>query len=77
MFVEGENFTATGQWEAREWAKTPNYFASTVANVFHSRRAYMHGPSNASSAGDGAAAMVTVPHSGVFTVLARYEAPYR
>ena len=27
VFVEGENFTSSGSWESREWAKTPNYFA--------------------------------------------------
>ena len=77
-FIEAENFTAAGGWEAREWAKTPNYFASTVANVFHSRRAYMHGPSAAVDPElDGATASLVVPHAGEFTVLVRYEAPYR
>ena len=62
-----------------EWRGTPgrpHYFASTVADVFHSRRAYLHGPLNATAA-DGAATSVTVPAAGTYTVLVRYEAPYR
>ena len=79
VFAEGENFTAVagGSWEPREWAKSPHYFASTVANVFHSRRAYLHGPQNATGPTEGAATSVTIPAAGEYTVLVRYEMPYR
>ena len=79
VFAEGENFTAASgsSWESREWAKSPHYFASTVADVFHSRRAYLHGPENATAATDGAASTVIVPAAGEYTVLVRYEMPYR
>jgi hypothetical protein len=79
VFAEAENFTAlpSSSWEAREWAKSPHYFASTVANVFHSRRAYLHGPQNATNATEGAASSVSVPAAGEYTVLIRYEMPYR
>lgn len=80
VFAEAENFTALpgSSWEAREWAKSPHYFASTVADVFHSRRAYLHGPQNATdTATEGAASSVSVPTAGEYTVLTRYEMPYR
>eukprot|EP00039_Didymoeca_costata_P021098 m.343405 g.343405 ORF g.343405 m.343405 type:complete len:1268 (+) comp22801_c0_seq1:126-3929(+) len=77
VFLEGENFTTSGNWEAREWAKGPNYFSSTVTNVFHSRRAYLHGPENSAAPGDGATASFQVPAAGSYSVLVRYEAPYR
>lgn len=79
VFAEGENFTAVAgsSWEPREWAKSPHYFASTVANVFHSRRAYLHGPQNATGPTEGAATSVTIPAAGEYTVLVRYEMPYR
>eukprot|EP01047_Picozoa_sp_COSAG01_P086750 COSAG01_NODE_19649_length_998_cov_1.240267_1_plen_223_part_01 len=77
VVLEGENFTSSGTWESREWAKSPNYFASTVANVFHSRRGYLHGPENISGPADGATASFTAPHAGEFEVLVRYEMPYR
>jgi hypothetical protein len=48
VFIEAENMTTTTSsgptgstapgWMARPWAHSNNYFASTVANVFHSRR---------------------------------------
>ena len=85
VFLEAENFTvpsaAASTWQPREWAKSPNYFASTVANVFHSRRAYLHHPAlNGAMAGaeaTTAAAAFTVPAAGRYSVLIRYEAPFR
>eukprot|EP01046_Picozoa_sp_COSAG06_P020245 COSAG06_NODE_1475_length_9337_cov_6.585733_13_plen_123_part_00 len=48
----------------------------TVANSFHSRRAYLHlGGPNASA--NVAAATLTVASDGNYSVLARYEMPYR
>jgi hypothetical protein len=36
--------------EPRDWAHSANYYAMTVANSFHSRRAYLHlGGANAST----------------------------
>ena len=84
VFIEGENFTvsssASSLWEPRAWAHSPNYYASTVANVFHSRRAYLHHPaltSTTSAAGDVAAAAFVVPAHGPHEVMVRYEAPFR
>jgi hypothetical protein len=83
VFLEAENFTvpAASQWEPREWAKSPNYFASTVANVFHSRRAHLHHPALASPdsppRATTAAAAFDVPTAGHYSVLIRYEAPFR
>ena len=86
VFIEAENLTATGSsslWQPRAWAHSPNYFASTVANVFHSRRAHLHHPAlaNSSSSGgaphDSASASFVVPAAGPYEVLVRYEAPFR
>lgn len=83
VFLEAENFTVPegSRWEPREWAKSPNYFASTVANVFHSRRAHLHHPALADAGGADrgttAAAAFVVPAAGEYSVLIRYEAPYR
>ena len=43
-FLEAENMTGNGGWEARHWAQGGNYFASTVNNVFMSRRRRCPGP---------------------------------
>ena len=74
-------------WQSRAWAHSPNYYASTVANVFHSRRAYLHHPAvaNRTASADPAAAMegstaaaaFHIPARGEYSVLIRYEAPYR
>ena len=78
--VEAENFTSTSPagescWQAREWAHSPNYFASVVSNVFHSRRAYLHAPANATSVAT-AVATLSIEHPGNYTPLARFEAPF-
>ena len=58
-FVEAENLTTlSGDWAAMPWAHSDNYFAATIANVFHSRRAYLRGPANASAGGVAAASML-------------------
>ena len=56
---EGENFTASAgaQWQPKAWADDGGLFASTVANTFMSRRAYLHAPANV-SADDVATAQV-------------------
>ena len=77
--------SAASGWQPRAWAHSPNYFASTVANVFHSRRAYLHHPAlaaatsaaQATAAGDVAAAAFVVPAAGPHELLVRYEAPFR
>ena len=80
--IEAENLTATGfagsggeGWEPRAWAHGGNYFASTVNNVFHSRRAFLH----ADAAATGAAASGTfhVAAASMYTVMIKYEALYR
>lgn len=78
--VEAENFTSTSpagesSWQAREWARSPNYFASVVSNVFHSRRAYLHAPANASAAAT-AVATLSIERAGNYTPLVRFEAPF-
>ena len=42
-------YVLSGEWEAREWAHSPGYFASVQANCFHSRRAYLHAPAHAAA----------------------------
>ena len=75
--VEAENFTVLGgEWEPRAWAHSPGYFASNSANDFLSRRAYLHAPAHAIN-GTVAASLVTIKAAGTYTVLMRYEAPYR
>eukprot|EP01045_Picozoa_sp_COSAG04_P002623 COSAG04_NODE_97_length_26459_cov_6.507246_11_plen_1116_part_00 len=81
IFIEAENFTVApnSPWEPRAWAHSPNYFASTVANVFHSRRAYLHHPAmtDKTTQPTTAAAAFTLPAAGHYSVLIRYEAPFR
>ena len=75
---EGENFTASAgaQWQPKAWADDGGLFASTVANTFMSRRAYLHAPANV-SADDVARAKFSVSKTGSYSVLARYESGYR
>lgn len=75
-FLEAENMTEDGGWEARQWGHGGNYFSSTVNNVFMSRRMYLHAPANAST-GTIARATITVAEDGDYMVMARYEALYR
>ena len=49
-FLEAENMTQDGGWEARQWVHGGNYFSSTVNNVFMSLRMFLHAPANASTA---------------------------
>jgi hypothetical protein len=78
--AQAENFT-TGEgdpgWRAQAWAHDPNLFASDVSNVYMNRRAYLHADANATNATATATADVTLPATGAYTVLARYEAGYR
>eukprot|EP01050_Picozoa_sp_SAG11_P009362 SAG11_NODE_873_length_6802_cov_2.257646_1_plen_430_part_00 len=88
--IEAENFTyINGEynaaalpdcrglpWSACAWADGGNLFASDVSNVFMSRRAYLHADANATF-GAQATAVVPVGSTGLFTVMARYEAGYR
>jgi hypothetical protein len=76
ILVEAENFsTASDGWKAFGWGDG-NYFASTLNNVFASRRALLSGSASATS-GSVATAVVSIPHGGgLFSVLARYEGVY-
>jgi hypothetical protein len=78
VHVEAEDFTpAVGAaWSPKKWGDDGGFFASTVANTFHSRRGYLHAPANSSSE-TVATATITVPTAGSYTVLARYEQGYR
>ena len=73
LLIEAENFTtdSSSGWRAMGWGDG-NYFASTLNNVFASRRALLSGDAAASS-GSTATAVVSIPQSGTFSVLARYE----
>jgi hypothetical protein len=65
--MEGENFTSTTGWTPELWAHSPKTrFASTVANVFHSRRGFLHAPA------DGAH-QVLVRYEAAY----RFEVPFR
>jgi hypothetical protein len=81
--VEAENFSSTTGWEPREWAHSPNYFASVVANVFLSRRAYLHAAASTAAAAAAAGtpavatALITIAAPGTYTPLVRFEAPHR
>ena len=78
VHIEAESFTpAEGSaWSPRRWGEDGGFFASTVANTFHSRRGYLHAPANSSSE-TVASAAITVPATDTYTVLARYEQGYR
>jgi hypothetical protein len=76
VFVEAENLTTVDGWEARAWSATPNYFASNVNNVFHSRRAYLHAAA-AATTDSVATTVLPVPTAGTYSVLLRYECTYR
>ena len=79
VVIEAENFTAVGPeaaWSPRRWGEDGGFFASTVANTFHSRRGYLHAPANA-SAESVATATFSVAKQDTYDVLARYETGYR
>jgi hypothetical protein len=61
-------------WRPRAWG-AGNYFAASGSNTFHSRRAHLHAP--AATVTSMASATIVIPQTGVFSVLARYEALYR
>jgi hypothetical protein len=79
--VEAENFSVSsppegsGGWQPKAWGHSSNYFASVVANVFHSRRAYLHAPANASETAI-AVATLSIKQPGNYTPLVRFEAPF-
>ena len=68
-------------WRPIAWGDG-NYFASTLNNVFSSRRALLSGNQQTASSSPqratvaAATATVTVPHDGLFSVLVRYEGIY-
>jgi hypothetical protein len=58
-------------WRARAWGR--NYYASTFANTFLSRKAFLSaGPQDETTA----TIDVNIKDAGKYLVLARYEAPY-
>ena len=78
VVIEAENFTVGPEaaWSPRRWGEDGGFFASTVANTFHSRRGYLHAPANA-SAESVATATFSVAKQDTYDVLARYETGYR
>jgi hypothetical protein len=73
---------AGGAWAPIGWGDG-NYFASTLNNVFSSRRALLSGTQPAAgqlqltdARAATATATVAVPHAGEFSVLVRYEGVY-
>ena len=82
--VEAENMTVSGGthcrsgdgWSPCSWAFDSNLFASDVANVFMSRRAYLHADANA-TLGDRAEATAPIAADGLYHVMVRYEVGYR
>ena len=78
VHIEAENFTAApgSAWRAAAWGGDVGYFAATVADTFHSRRAFLHAPA-ASAAGAVATAEFSVTRAGTYSVLARYETGFR
>ena len=73
ILAEAENFSVTHGFRARAWGDG-NFFCSDLNNVFLSRSAYLQGLANTTDA--RAAATVTVPRQGNYSVLVRYEAVY-
>jgi hypothetical protein len=81
--IEAENMTVDAThcrsgpgWSPCSWAFDGNLFASDVANVFLSRRAYLHADANA-TLGSRAEATAPVAADGTYHVMVRYEAGYR
>ena len=77
MTVSGGTHCRSGDgWSPCSWAFDSNLFASDVANVFMSRRAYLHADANA-TLGDRAEATAPVAADGLYHVMVRYEVGYR
>eukprot|EP01051_Picozoa_sp_SAG22_P011737 SAG22_NODE_1157_length_5331_cov_1.886086_1_plen_321_part_00 len=78
VHIEAENFTAApgSAWRPAAWGGDVGLFAATVADTFHSRRAFLHAPA-ASAAGAVATAELSVTRAGTYSVLARYETGFR
>jgi hypothetical protein len=73
IVAEAEEFhVAPGKdtWRALPWGA--NYYASTFANTFLSRKAFLSAPEE--SAGTNATIQVQVPKAGRYLALVRYEA---
>ncbi len=74
IFCEAEEFRVEkGLWQAKNWGE--NYFAATFANTFLSRKAFLQAPEQCEES--IASITVRVDQPGDYSVLARYEAPYR
>lgn len=77
ILAEAEEFhipsTSPACWRARNWGT--NYYASTFANTFLSRKAYLSAPKQCQAA--TAVRGIEIPKAGTYLVLVRYEAAYR
>jgi len=73
ILCEAEEFKVKKQgWRARAWGR--NYYASTLANTFLSRKAFLSAPAQCDET--VATIDVNIRDAGKYLVLARYEAPY-
>ena len=73
LLVEAEEFQPLKPgWTSKKWGE--NYYATTFANSFLSRKAYL---GTGEQAECSATIKIKVPKAGRYLVLARYEAAYR
>jgi hypothetical protein len=73
LLIEAEALPPGGAWAAGRWGQ--NYYASTFANTFLSRKGFLGAPPQC--APSTASLSVSVPRAGRYLVLARYEAAHR
>jgi hypothetical protein len=81
IVMEAENFTSAGKsggWESKPWMLSANRFASSVADTYLSRRAYLQGRLDLGAAATASMDFeVATDEAGTFEVLLRYEAAFR
>jgi hypothetical protein len=78
IVAEAESFTPAGAggWQRLPWGV--NYYAATFGNTFLSRKAFLGAPEQVSGDGEAVASVtVSIPNSGRYLALVRYEAAPR
>src|SRR3954464_5216848 len=74
LIFEAEDFRAANRnWKKQSWGE--NYYCATFANTFLSRKAFLQAPEQCESS--AASLNITVPQSGRYVALVRYEAAFR
>jgi hypothetical protein len=74
LVLEAEEFTSvTSGWLRKPWGE--NFYCSTFANTFLSRKAYLSAPKESKDA--GASQTLEVPNDGEYLILTRYELPHQ